>query len=311
MDLRQLCMQYLCQNQHFARQTHQKFQYSVNRWERAIGHLSPDVEPADFQLFRQSMLSSGLSPHSIEQTVYDIKVLLTAAGKEVSTGKPLRKPRPSPVVPDPLAIGKVFRVSDIAIWPLEDASVWWKGFLGIGLWTCLRLQDLLRIRWSDIQNGWLTITPEKTRRHGVVQEIPVGRIQSLLDTLPQRKSRVLDCGKSMKQLRREMKRMCQFAGVAYFTPHDLRRAGLTMWSIANPEAARILHGCGKKDVMQHYLSPRKILEDTAPKVKLPDCMLPADLREQSEQQEEEMLAKFRNATPEQRELLIKLSRQLG
>lgn len=79
----------------------------------------------------------------------------------------------------------------------------------------------------------------------------------------------------------------------------------------NPEAARILHGCGKKDVMRHYLSPRKILEDAAGKVRLPQEMLPPDQRSQAEQEEEEMLNRFRQAAPEQKELLIKISRQLG
>lgn len=313
MNLRTACQKYIDENRDYAENTIRRLRYSVNRWERGIGHVELSITEGDFLSFRKSMIDKGLSPQSIEQTVYDIKVLLESTGLKVSTGKPLRRTAPSPIVPEVDAVGKAFQVVGIANWPRTSwKDDWWKGFLGLGLWTAFRLKDLLRIEWTDIQGQWLIRKPQKTKRHGLTQEIPLHpSVLGLLAKLPKDNARVLHASTSLKQLRRELERICVTAGVKYFTPHDIRRAGITMWSIAHPEAGRIIHGCGKKDVMQHYLSPRKILESAAPRVRLPQEMLPEDMRTESEQQEQEMLLRFKNAAPEQRELLIKLSRQLG
>lgn len=312
MNLRSVCSEYLNGNPHFTDGTIKKFRHSVNRWEKGTGSLSLDAGEQEFSVFRKSMLDKGLSPSSIEQTVYDIKVLLKSTGRDVITGKGLKRRRPCPVVPEVANIGKAFAMPEIANWPIKNKTEWWQAFFSLGLWTAFRLNDLLRIKWTDIQGDWLVFTPQKTCSHGLVQEIPMHpAVSEIIRRLPEESPYILRGTKSLKQLRRELERICVTAGVKYFTPHDIRRAGITMWSIAHPEAGRIIHGCGKRDVMQHYLSPRKILESAAPRVRLPQEMLPEDKRSESEQQEQEMLLRFKNAAPEQRELLIKLSRQLG
>jgi hypothetical protein len=76
-----------------------------------------------------------------------------------------------------------------------------------------------------------------------------------------------------KQLRRELARIAQAAGVPYVSPHGFRRFAITQWSLANDLAGRIIHGEGLSRVMRHYIQPVAVLDRWAPYVEIPPAWM--------------------------------------
>lgn len=309
MNLREVMHEYLKQDLQLALGTRRRFLYSVNRWSKLT---DGELRPESFTLFRQRCLERGLSPHSVEQTVRDIEILMRFAGVTIDTGKPLRRPPPDPQVPALAEIGRCFASVSVTRWPLrQDKDDWWRCFWSLGLWTALRIRDILDLRWDSIHGTILRHAPKKTLRYGLRQEIPLhDAVVRCLRALHRDSEHIFSPRHAMKQLRREIERQCKAAQAGHITPHDLRRAGITMWTIAHPEAGRLIHGCGKKDVMRHYLSPLRILENAAPKCSLPVEMLSEEERKRVEQDEYQLVTRFRQADPSQRELMLAICQKL-
>lgn len=308
MVLQTVLRDYLQEDRQLAEGTRRRMGYSVNRWKRVLGAEGP----GDFAAFRRKCLEIGLSPHSAEQTVRDIATLLKFAGEDVDTGKRLRCPLPDPRVPTTAELSSVIDAAAAAEWPTKQPpEPWWRAFFAVGLWTSLRLRDLLGLTWDAISEDMIRCVPKKTLRYGLAQEIPghqaVGRA---LQGLARRDESVFTHRTSFKQMRREMGRLCKAAGVPYFTPHDIRRAGITMWSLAHPEAGRLIHGSGKRDILRHYLSPIQVLKSAAPRCRLPDALLTNEEKDRVVQDEHELVARFRLADPDQRNLILQLSGQI-
>ncbi len=312
MNLRDVCAKYLEVNPQFAKQTKQKMGYSINRWERFVGKVGLDVTEEDFINFRAKAINARLSPHSIEQTTYDIKVLVESTGVKVNPGRMLKCPPPDPRVPELSHIGRAFDFAHVAEWPFVSyRHDWWRGFFAIGLWTAFRLGDLFAVTWDDISTGWVKMTPEKTKSYGIHQNIPIiPAIQAIIDRVPRRERQILHCPKGRKQFRRQLAEICQAADVPYFTPHGIRRAGITMWSTAHPEAGRIIHGCGRRSVMDHYLSPKQVLLLASKRVKLPEQMLPKVELDAAKEREAFVTEFLKNAPQEKIDVLMQLIRQL-
>lgn len=308
MKLHTLLTDYLRQDRQLAEATRRRMGYSVNRWTRVLGC----TESGEFDEFRRRCLDCGLSPHSVEQTVRDITTLLRHGGQQVDPGKRLRCPLPDPRVPTVAELSACIEAASVARWPTrQDPAAWWKGFFALGCWTALRLRDLLGMTWDAISTDTIRCTPAKTVRYGLTQEIPTHpAVTRALQGLARRDESVFTYRTSFKQLRREMGRICASAGVPYFTPHDIRRAGITMWSLAHPEAGRIIHGSGKRDILRHYLSPTQILKSAAPRCKMPEALLTAEEKDRVAQDETELVARFRLADPEQKTLMLQLSGQI-
>ena len=73
-----------------------------------------------------------------------------------------------------------------------------------------------------------------------------------------------------KTLRDAISHVCDRAGVARWTPKQLRQRSITEWTRANATAGQLIHGCGI-GVLSHYLDPLSVLESAAPQVRLPAC----------------------------------------
>jgi hypothetical protein len=162
-----------------------------------------------------------------------------------------------------------------------------------------------------VSSDLIRCRPQKTLRYGLDQEIPIhDAVARALQSLPKESEAVFAYQTSFKQMRREIARLCKLAKVPYFTPHDIRRAGVTMWSLAHPEAGRLIHGSGKRDIMKHYLSPIQILRAAAIKCRLPDSLLTPEEKDRVVRDELELVARFRLADPDQRNLILQLSGQI-
>ncbi|MBX9456159.1 MAG: tyrosine-type recombinase/integrase [Rhizobium sp.] len=107
-------------------------------------------------------------------------------------------------------------------------------FLYLALFTGLRLQELAIVGRQHVRDGWLKITPGKTRKSsGVIVQIPVlAALQEKLDSLPASNMTYLvtEFGKpfSVNGLGNKMREWCDDAGLPQCSTHGLRKAGATI-----------------------------------------------------------------------------------
>lgn len=98
------------------------------------------------------------------------------------------------------------------------------------------------------------------------------------------------------------------AGVRYVPPHGFRRFSITQWSTASPDAGRIVHGEGL-GIRSHYVDPRRVLEDAAPRVRMPTAFLTRKEISDSMKSEEELLTYYRRADRATRAAILHLARR--
>lgn len=91
----------------------------------------------------------------------------------------------------------------------------------LALLTGIREGDLMRLTADDIRDGWLTLTPQKTRRSGIVVEIPVAVLGL---SLPAQGLLLTRAGQPWTDttLRRQWDAAIAAAGVPAYHFHDLR-----------------------------------------------------------------------------------------
>jgi hypothetical protein len=93
------------------------------------------------------------------------------------------------------------------------------------------------------------------------------------------------------------------------TLQQLRRASITLWMQAHPEAGRIVHGCGL-GVLRHYLDPWTILVSAAPRFTLPVVCLSPQERSATRRARNELIECFDRAGREQQRLILDVARGL-
>jgi len=253
------------------------YQHRLNCWLRFCGDAVPTTE--DFARFRNAATKAGLSPTTIETTINDICCVLRAVGEAVPTrGRPLRRPAPATTQPTLADIERVYLVADQAKEPTtiphEVRPGWWRGLLCLSLWTGFRINDLRELRWSDVFSDRIERVANKTGKRHV---IPVTHdIRRNLDTIPKRGETVFQLPRgSVRFARRELKRLCELAGVANFGFQQIRRASITEWSSVNSDAGSTIHGTGL-GVRRYYVEPYKVLCRAAEGFSLPNAMRDPD-----------------------------------
>jgi len=95
---------------------------------------------------------------------------------------------PAPKVRD-AASGRAFTDAEYARIRTAARAVGndWEGVCVVGYWTGLRYGDVARLRWNQVRDGALWITPAKTRRHGVTVCVPIHeRLAAFLAGRPRR-----------------------------------------------------------------------------------------------------------------------------
>lgn len=90
----------------------------------------------------------------------------------------------------------------------------------IGCWTGLRISDLSRLELSNIKNGLLSITAQKTRQKVV---IPVtSELQAVLDKYPDRLPKI----PTDQHYNREIKKVCEMAGINEVITAEVKKGSL-------------------------------------------------------------------------------------
>jgi hypothetical protein len=177
-------------------------------------------------------------------------------------------------------------------------------------WTGLRRGDVQRLTWDAIGSDRITVTARKT---GSTHEIPLSRtIERHLESIRGGPDRIFDLPKSnsFKRWRAEMHQIAEIPGIPPITWKQMRQFAITTWTTANPEAGRIVHGCGM-GVLDHYVDRFRVLEDAEPLVQLPAAFLSPQERSAWFRAREELIRLLSRANPTDRKLLLQIARKIA
>ena len=267
--------------------------YTANRFRRLCGEISAEQLTAEHvEQFRAACKAAGLRPATIENGVTDLRCIVKhATGRDLPPGRRMRLPRP---VPNPVTLSDLSAV-------YNEAPAWVRKYLAVQFWTTARVSDCLslltaspadELRWTASKTGAAHVCPVPIwlKRHlAMPAALPVG----------------LSSGWLLKQLRRALTTACESAGVARFTPQQIRQRGLTEWSQSNAMAAQVIHGSGL-GVMGHYVDPLAVLQSAAGSVRLPLAFCTAE-----ERAADDLPDIISRLDPDARSLLMETARRLA
>lgn len=294
--------------------TRANIRYRVNHWNRVAP--DNDLSVAAIESYRNIALTKGYLARTIEDTVAVIRKLAEFNGDVIGIGRKLYVPKPNPDVPTIERIDALYRSVRVANWPnrlrASKRKDWWQGLIAIGCWTALRLGDLKSLKRSHVRQACITIAANKTSRFGrpslsVPISPTIGRHLDRLDMFP---GSLFGMTQSYKQLRRELKRIAETAGVQYVSPQGLRRFGINQWTHADSLAGQLIQG-KSLGVMSHYLDVARHLASVSSEVLMPKAFYTDDELRESQSQECSLLACFRKTKPANRELILKIARELS
>lgn len=293
--------------------------HHLNRWERF--RCGTDVEQIDtrhFVRFRQRCVESGLSHDSIEGTVGTVlQVLRTLhrAGLLPTVpwpGARLKKRCMPKWVPTVEEIGRCYAHADAAIWPTYmDPGQFWRTFYVVQLWIGLRRNDtLFRLRRDMCAEDGIRCQAQKTGRVHIfpMHQLVWRHLRAMPDT-----ERVFQIGKCLKQVRRELDRISDAAGVTpRVQPQAMRRASITLWEEC-AGAGRIIHGCAADVVSNHYLAIRKpprVLLDGVERFIWPEQMLTEEDRNREKFGTRRFLRTWKKLSERDREAVRSIAERL-
>lgn len=260
-----------------------KLHHLVNLWAR---HCLPvpveSIQTAQIEDARESMLAAGLAHATIESAISDVlTVIRHVVGSAPDPGCRLVRRRPRVSLPVTVAeYGRLYEYVDRLRFPcvarnrdVTDTADYWRAWLVVAYWTGLRISDLLRLEWEDVESDRITRTANKT---GVLHEWPlVPVVRRHLDLIRRSRGRVFPTTlANLSRYREALAALCRWAGVSRVTPKHVRQLSITSWSRVNPMAGSVVHGCGLGvRVLGHYVDPWQVVTTAAPGVEIPAAWL--------------------------------------
>lgn len=205
-------------------------------WKRigpAFGHRDPvAVTPAEVQEWiaaqaKELKPSSVLSFTGTLRQVFDFIDLPSGTPARHRNVKLPRQVREEPRLPS----GKEYRAIVAGVLPK------YRLFIRILEATALRVSELAQLTWGDVNSadGQLRISISRTKGGTAGQrwvQVPAALMDELELTLP-REDRTPDRrvfpGLSPAGVRASMTRACNAAGIANYSPHDLRHRRASLW----------------------------------------------------------------------------------
>jgi hypothetical protein len=319
MRLRDAFEDFYLPNSHRSAAYRRTQRHQISRWEKLS--RNPDVTSigtADFSHFRSQCIASGLSADTIEGTIataLQVLTLLHRIGLLSSVpwpGTRLKKRRVPKWVPTIEEIGRCYAHAHVAKWPTYmDAGQFWRTWYAVSLWSGLRRSDVLfRLNRDMCTEDGIRCQAQKTDRvhifpmHAVVWR----HLQAMPAT-----ERVFQVSNSLKQVRRELDRISDAAGVSpRIQPQAVRRASITAWEEC-AGAGRIIHGCAADVVSNHYLAvrqPPRQLINGASRFVWPEEMLTPEDRDQQQLQTNQFLKVWERLNPKDREAVRSIAERL-
>lgn len=291
----------------------------LKRWARISG--DPDVREistASLVAYRQRAAAAGIAADTIESDISAVLLTLKMCHRAGLTsvvpwaGTRLRRrssPRPVPTLEQ---IGRCYAHAAVASWPhYMDAGQFWRTWYVVSLWCGMRRNDVLfRITREMCSRDAIRCTAAKTGRHHIFPMHPV--VWRHIDAMP-KTDRLFDVGRSLKQVRRELDRISDAAGVSpRIQPQAMRRASITAWEEC-AGAGRIIHGCAADVVTNHYLAvrkPPKQLIDGVGQFPWPSEMLTAEDRNAQRLETAQFLRMYRQLSERDRERVRSITERL-
>lgn len=267
-------------------ETEQKLKHRLACWQRHGGDDTSSLRPAQFEAFRQAAMSAGLARRTIEETVSDVARI---AGCD-DVGRRLKGWKVSRCrdVPSVELLSIAYQLADSAEWPngpncrtpaLMQASTsdWLRAFLVFAFFTGLRWRDLRTVTWDAVDRlEWEASKTSKLHQYPAC-EIVTRHLEPLRTSGSELVFPFTACHGYL--LRRELKRI---SNSDKLTPQAIRRCSITQWSIASPDAGRLIHGTGI-GIRGHYLDVRRVLASALPQLEWPLAFLSEGERDRRQQ----------------------------
>ncbi len=252
------------------------------RWEvLTTDPTVSEIDEAALLEFRQALVDRGLSPFTVNATLRSLKAILRRLGPQefrnpyglgilsrIPAVKPVREPyrKPRRIPLDNLT--RIYVAMRNATHPRKWASPvdWWRCLLVMAWTTGLRKVDLLSLRFDqiDLSGESIEFIAEKTGKADTFPLHPVAKSHLERIWLPQgaKRDRVF-CEYAPRhpgRIYRQLRELCESAGVKRFTLHDLRRTAATEIEAVHPGmGSRFLQHCPRSVTERSYLNLDKEL----------------------------------------------------
>lgn len=209
------------------------YRQRIRRVERTLLLQAPlaTVTVPRVQMFVAGLISEGLQPATIRYTMAMLRQVLDHAGIDPNPARDRRVKLP-PVVGEEIQPPSIREVRLV----LEHCSPRrYTLILALLEATALRISDLLRLQWGDVDVDGARFRVQAVRGKSKRSRfVPVPR--ELLDlieaTCPiedRRADRQLFPGVTRSDPKEAMRRACRNAGIPLYSPHDLRHRAISRW----------------------------------------------------------------------------------
>lgn len=297
--------------------TKQKLRHQMTRWEKHTDDpLISRITTETIEAFRDSCELVPLSNDTIETTVSDVTTILRYCCERHQlidriphAGCKLKRTQKRKYVPPVSHLGLIYEQAHVCTWPrlTVPTKAFWQAWLVTSYFTGLRLEDMMqRILLSNFSDEMLVVDAHKSGKIHCFPMHPVFKRHLL--TIAGGDERLFPVSKSPHLVRRELRKMCQAAGVPKIVPHALRRLACTMWDKAKYGAGRTLHG-QTLGVADRYIVPM-ILSEAVEALEIPKEILTDDERDEKQMAETLMLQKFRRLNSGSRQAVLALAEKL-
>lgn len=298
-----------------------KHRPDVRRWQRVMG--APHITTITGDMldeFRARCLAAGLAPATIEGTVGTVLAILRTCeecgviDRVPGPGRRLPIPPPDPDCATLDELDAMLTHADAACWPLEDRTrrhhadgtiarnqagdaytvAFWRALIAVAYFTGARRSDLLRLQIGDVSGDRSHFVAGKTRKSHRIPLHPACK-RTTLAFAPKCPADVPAFRIGLKQLAREMRAICDAAGIRSVTPQMIRRLSVNEWERARPGCGALIQGSGLRGSgsLKYYLRPETVLEQGVDHLRVPGSLQTADEREREEEAERKLLQKFR------------------
>lgn len=271
--------------------TERRYRHELTRWERLSDNPPlAEISTRTYQEFRAASSQKGHSAGTTEGTLRFVRQIMRCAMAHGAIavmpdrGRARKIQAPQPHPPSIEELDKLFRACGVARWPRLHVppKTFWRSWMAVDLWTGLRREDsfwrLSLDHVSDPDDAILFRANKSKVPHPYpLNDIIRRHIRAMVPTFSHKPGRLIfGPSKSPHLIQRELDRIADAACVRRVTPQSFRQAAINIWTIADPRAGEIIHGCGIPRVLAHYLDRLQILRHAAGKVVVPVAMTEFD-----------------------------------
>lgn len=270
-----------------AARTARRYRHELNRWEALAGDVPlTEVSTGVYQRFRAESSRRGHSASTTESTLRFLRSLIRCAhafglvAVIPDRGRARRVEPPHPNPPSVDEVDALMRHCGVATWPRLHVTpkTFWRSWMAVGFWTALRREDLtwnLKLEHCDLDAHMIVFTASKTKTPHPFPLNPIveRHIREMIPAFHVPKSRPLfGPSRSPHLMQRELDKIADAARIRRVTPKSFRQASINAWTMADPRAGEIIHGCGIPRVLSHYLDRLQLLRHAADNVVVPLAM---------------------------------------